>query len=173
MRWLVFTHLLLAAILIPNSVAAGGQKENYSSGVIDASQFLSRYPKDAVKLYKKATSDRLKGKSQEAITELEKAIDIAPAFYAAHNDLGLVYWQVGRNDAAEIQFLRAHELNRNALEPLVNLGGLYIEEQKSDRAIEVSAEAARTNSQFAPAFFNLGVALYKASLLDRAETAFK
>ena len=55
----------------------------------------------------------------------------------------------------------------------MNLTSLYIDENKPDRAVSASEEAVKTNSRSAPAFLNLGIALYKAAQLDRAETALK
>jgi hypothetical protein len=37
---------------------------------------------------------------------------------------------------AEREFLKAHELNSTAVEPLLNLTTVYLDENKPDRAVE-------------------------------------
>jgi len=142
-------------------------------GIIDASEYLSAYPKKAVELYKKGIENKKKSKDEQATKFFEQAIDVAPNFYAAHNALGLQYRDAGRKDDAEKEFLKAHELNKNDAEPLINLTGLYIDKNDASRAVETGEQAVKANSHSAPAFFSLGMALYKFSQLDRAEAALK
>src|SRR6185369_17040079 len=55
----------------------------------------------------------------------------------------------------------------------LNLTTLYLAENEPDRAVTTGEQAVKTNSSSASAFFSLGIALYRAAQLDRAETAFK
>jgi Tfp pilus assembly protein PilF len=148
------------------SRAAGGN-------IVDVTEFLDRYPKKAVDAFGKGLEYRKQKKNEEAMKAFETALHVAPDFYQAHNQLGLIYKEVGRNDDAENEFLRAHDLNRTNLEPLLNLTTLYLDENKPDRAVSASEEAVQANSRSGPAFLNLGIALYKAAQLDRAEAALK
>jgi Flp pilus assembly protein TadD len=156
-------------VLTPTS----GRSNLEDSDTVHITQFLDQYPDKAVSLYKKAVANDKKGKKSEAIKQLEEAIRIAPNFYNAHYDLGVLYREAGRNADAEAAFLRAIELNRTTVEPLVNLSSLYIDDNRFDQAVEVSEEAVKRDGNSAPAFFNLGLALYKISRLDRAEEALK
>ena len=94
-------------------------------------------------------------------------------FYDAHNQLGVAYQAAGRPDDAEKEFIVAHELNSTGITPLLNLTNLYLNENEPDRAVKTGEEAVKVNSHSAPAFFSLGVALYKIASLDRAEAALK
>jgi tetratricopeptide (TPR) repeat protein len=143
------------------------------SQVVDISQFMQRYPKSAVNLFKKANESAKKGKKADAIKQYEEAVSIAPNFYNAYLNLGMLYREAGRGSDAEGAFLRASQLNKSDTDPLLKLGSLYLQEDRTDQAIEVSEEAVAVNSKSAGAFFNLGVAFYKASRLDRAEDALK
>jgi len=154
-------------------VRRGSRSQAGGGNIVDVTEFLDTYPKKAVDAFSKGLEYRKQKKNEEAMKAFEAAIHIAPGFYQAHNQLGLVYKQVGRTDDAENEFLRAHDLNRSNLDPLMNLTSLYIDENKPDRAVSASEEAVKTNSRSAPAFLNLGIALYKAAQLDRAETALK
>ena len=142
-------------------------------GVVDASQFLNTYPKKAIESFKKGLENKKKGKNDQAVKNFEVAAEVAPNFYDAHNELGQAYKQAGRPDDAEREFLRAHELNQTSAEPLIRLTGLYIDENKPDRAVITGEEAVKADSRSASAFLNLGMALYKATMLDRAEAALK
>jgi tetratricopeptide (TPR) repeat protein len=139
--------------------------------IIDASEYLTAYPKKAVELYKKGIDNKKKGKDEQATKFFEQAIEVAPNFYAAHNALGMQYRDAGRKDDAEKEFLKAHDLNKNDAEPLINLTGLYIDKNEPGRAVETGEQAVKANSHSAPAFFSLGIALYKFAQLDRAEAA--
>jgi Flp pilus assembly protein TadD len=158
-------------VLIAPKPIAPADKSN--SATVDASDFLSGYPKKAVELYKKGMDNKKKGKNDQAVKYFEQAIDIAPNFYAAHNQLGVAYKEAGRKDDAEREFLRAHELNRADADPLINLTSLYIDQDQPGRAVETGEQAVKANSRSASAFFSLGMALYKFAMLDRAETALK
>jgi Tfp pilus assembly protein PilF len=144
-----------------------------NGGIVNVSEFLDAYPKKAVEAFKKGQDYRKQKKDEQAMKSFETAIKIAPNFYQAHTELGTLYKEAGRIDDAETEFIKAHELNRTNIEPLLNLTSLYIDENKPERAVNASQEAVKVNSRSAPAFFNLGIALYKAAMLDKAEVALK
>ena len=160
-------------VIITVSRRGGRRTENSGAGIVNVADFLDAYPKKAVEAYKKGLEYKNQKKDEQAMKSLQTAIQIAPGFYQAHNELGIVYKGVGRNDDAEMEFIRAHELNRTNLEPLLNLTTLYLDENKPERAVSTGEEAVKANSRSAPAFLNLGIALYKAAMPDRAEVALK
>ena len=151
----------------------GGHAAPINGGIVNVSEFLDAYPKKAVEAYKKGQDYRKNKKDEQAMKSFETAINIAPDFYQAHTELGVLYKEAGRADDAEREFIKAHELNRTNIEPLLNLTTLYIDENKPERAVSASEEAVKANSRSAPAFLNLGIALYKAAMLDKAEVALK
>jgi Tfp pilus assembly protein PilF len=151
----------------------GGHAGPINGGIVNVSEYLDAYPKKAVDAFKKGEEYRKQKKDEQAMKSFETAIKIAPEFYQAHNALGILYKEAGRADDAETEFIRAHELNRTNIEPLLQLTSLYIDENKPERAVNASEEAVKTNSRSAPAFLNLGIALYKAAMLDKAEAALK
>jgi Tfp pilus assembly protein PilF len=160
----------VTVLVTPKPVASSDRSQ---SPVVDASEFLSAYPKKAVEMFKKGLDNKKKGKNDQAIKFFEQAVQISPDFYAAHNELGIAYKQAGRKDDAEREFLSAHELNKSDADPLINLTSLYIDEDKPDLAVATGEAAVKTNSRSANAFFSFGVALYKFAMLDRAEAALK
>jgi tetratricopeptide (TPR) repeat protein len=153
--------------------------------VVDINQMKDRLPRKAVQDYEKAIDEKQKGRVDSAIKLLEEAIKLAPDFFHAHNNLGILYQSVKRYADAESEFRRSHQLNAKTETPLVNLGSLYVEKsslEKTDKAasgklldqaLDVLEEAVKLNSRSAPAYFMLGQANYKSSFWEEAETAFK
>lgn len=153
--------------------------------VVDVTQMKESLPKKAVQDYEKAIDEKKKGRIASAITLLENAIHLAPAFFHAHNNLGILYQSSKRYSDAEKEFKRSHELNAKTERPLVNLGSLYIEEsivEKSDedasgklldQALDALEEAVKLNPRSAVGYFLLGQANYKSEFYDEAETALK
>jgi len=149
------------------------RKPQHTQAAVDVSEIMDQYPKKAVDLYNKGLDNHKKGKNEQAIKQLQEALKIAPNFYQVHNTLGILYRDADRFDDAEEQFVQAHQINAHNPEPLVNLSSLYLEENKPERAAEVSENAVLENSRSAPALFNWGIALYKLSKFDKAEEVLK
>jgi tetratricopeptide (TPR) repeat protein len=153
--------------------------------VIDVSQMKENLPKRAVQDYEKALDEKKKGKIESAIKLLQDAIRLAPNFYHAHNNLGLLYQSSKRYTDAETEYKRSRELNAKNERPLINLGSLYIEEadtqkdnpeatgQILDQALDALEAAVKLNPRSASAYYLLGSANYKSSFLEEAESAFK
>jgi Flp pilus assembly protein TadD len=153
--------------------------------VIDVSQMKENLPKKAVQDYEKALDEKKKGKLESALKLLEEAIRLAPNFYRAHNNLGIIYQSLKRYPDAEKEYKRSRELNAKSERPLVNLGSLYIEQadlqkdnadsagQILDQALDALEAAVKMNPRSAPAYYLLGSANYRSSFLEEAEAAFK
>ena len=160
-------------IIVSPTRKSSAQPSTANTGIVDASEFLDRYPKKAVASFEKGTELAKKKDNERAVKYFKDALDLAPNFYEAHNQLGILYREMGKLDDAEREFLRAHELNATNVDPLLNLTALYLDENQADRAVATGEQAVKANSHSAPAFFSLGVALYKAAQLDNAEAALK
>ena len=187
----VFNNFGTSNITIFVNKAAGDPRSRLSGldaedrDVIDVSQMKENLPKKAVQDYEKAMDEKKKGKMESAVKLLEDAVRVAPNFYNAHNNLGMLYQTLKRYPEAEKQYKRSRELNAKSEKPLVNLGGLYIEEaelqkenaeltgQILDQALDALEAAVKLNPRSAPAYFLLGSANYKSSFLEEAEAAFK
>jgi Flp pilus assembly protein TadD len=158
-------------IMVP--LARKPEARDGNAPIVDVSEFLNQYPKKAVSHFEKGNDFLKKKKPEEAIKYLRSAVELAPTFYQAHQQLGIAYRDAGRRADAEREFVTAHELNARGIDPLLNLTALYLEDNDTVRAIEVSEQAVKINSQSAHAHFNLGVVLYKAGQFERAETSLK
>jgi tetratricopeptide (TPR) repeat protein len=167
-----------------NSSAARGLDAE-DPDVIDITQMKENLPKKAVQEYEKALDDKKKGKFESAIKLLEDAIRMAPNFYHAHNNLGLLYQSQKRYPEAEKEYKRSSDLSAKNATPLVNLGSLYIEEadlekdnaQSSGRMLDQAMDnleaAVKLNPRSSSGYYLLGLANYKSSFFEEAESAFK
>jgi tetratricopeptide (TPR) repeat protein len=151
--------------------------------IVDLSQMKENFPKKAVQDYEKALEEKQKGRLDSAVKLLEEAIHLAPTFFHAHNNLGIVYQMLKRFPDAEREYKRSHELSAKTDRPLVNLGSLYLEESKDrdkeaegkllDQALDSLEEAVKLNPRSSLGHFLLGQANYRSEFFEEAETAFK
>jgi tetratricopeptide (TPR) repeat protein len=153
--------------------------------VVDISQMRDSLPKKAVQDYEKALEEKQKGRLDSAIKLLEEAIQLAPGFFHAHNNLGIIYQSMKRYSEAEREYKLSRQLNPRTERPLVNLGSLYIDQSNMrtgdegstgkllDQALDALEEAVKLNPRSAIGFFLLGQANYRSDFLEEAESAFK
>jgi Flp pilus assembly protein TadD len=108
--------------------------------------------------------DRLRDrKVDEAIALLKRAVELAPQFMEAMNNLGTIYFQKGEFDVAEDYFRQALAIEPEAFEPMVNLGGVLLTTGSAHEAIEFNQRAqelrpldALANAQLGLCYFRLG-----------------
>jgi type IV pilus assembly protein PilF len=135
---------------------------NVSAGASVSAADLA-VPERARKEYADAQKRLSKRDVPGAIARLERAVEIAPQFAAAWNHLGTIAYQERRFPAAEVYFRRALKADPSAYEPLVNLGGVLLTEEKVDEAYPFNLYAvlkrpadALANSQLGMNYFGLG-----------------
>jgi predicted Zn-dependent protease len=153
--------------------------------VVDIGQMKESLPKKAVQDYEKAIEEKQKGRLESAVKLLQDAIHIAPSFFHAHNNLGIIYQSMKRYSDAEKEYKASRQLNPKTERPLVNLGSLYIEQSALssgdedaagkllDQALDALEEAVKLNPRSAVGYFLLGQANYRSDFLEEAEIAFK
>ena len=139
------------------------------SHVIDVSQFLENFPAEATTLYRKGVESSRRGRREEAIEHLKKAVALAPRFFDAHLNLALLYHGNDWFEEAEQEYLVALSLSRQHPRPLINLGGLYLKQGRNREAIGILREAIRITPPPPAAFFNLGIALFRTNRLEESE----
>jgi tetratricopeptide (TPR) repeat protein len=100
---------------------------------------------------------------QAAVAHFERAVEIAPRFAGAWNHLGTIAYQTHDYQRAESCFRKALAADPEAFEPLVNLGGVLVNLQKLDEALQYNRHAALmrpgdalANSQLGMNYFYLG-----------------
>jgi tetratricopeptide (TPR) repeat protein len=109
-----------------------------------------------------------KGRLDEAITQYDKALKIAPDYAEAWYDLGLALDQMGRLDEAITHYRKAVQLNPPFPYAYNNLGNALMQKGKADEAIAQYQTALTFQPDFTLALFNLGNALLQKGGLDEA-----
>jgi len=158
--------IMISPVRKPMTQSSGGQ-------VVDVSQYLERYPKKAVSFFEKGSESLKNNKPDESVKYFRNAVDLAPSFYEAHNQLGRAYKEAGQRPEAEREFLKAHELNSTNAEPLVNLTSLYLDENDLGRAITTGEQALRIDSRSVPALLTIGLAFYRTEQFQRAQDVYE
>jgi Flp pilus assembly protein TadD len=146
-------------------------------------QLYASYPAKIVDDYLKALDEGRKGNTATAIKNLEGVVKAAPDFHQAHNALGTFYQKAGRIQDAEKEYNTAQRLEPHSVEPLVNLGSLYIQiaEQAQakrdtptfgaalDEAVRALNLAIRVDPESAKAYYFLGTTYYTGGQFMKAE----
>jgi tetratricopeptide (TPR) repeat protein len=114
-------------------------------------------PEQAQKEYRKAQKVLGKRDTAKAIEHLKRAVEIAPRFAQAWNNLGTIAYHEQRYEDAAGFFRRALEADPSAYEPLVNLGGVLINLNNLDEAYTFNLHAIlrRPNDPLANAQFGM------------------
>lgn len=110
------------------------------------------------------------GRFDEAIDELQAALDLSPEYVEVHNNLGVTYDKMEMLDEAENELREAIRMNPGYLEAHFNLGNIYSLENRSSEAIKEFMAALEIDPQYIPARMNLANAYYESG---RNEEAFR
>jgi len=119
-----------------------------------------RIPERALRHYRRALEALARYDGDGAVAELRRAVELAPGFAAAWNQLGTIAYQRGRREEAEAHFREALRHEPGAYSPLVNLGGVLVNLGRFEEALEVNREAVRRQPEDALARIQLGAALW-------------
>jgi len=147
-------------------VGAGG-----AQGGIAASQ-LSIPPK-AWEEYQRAQRSLSRRDIEAAISQLERAVSIAPQFVDAWNNLGTIAYQTQKYAEAEKYFREGLKHDMLAYSPLVNLGGALLSQGKLQEALEVNLQAVAARPEDALSQAQLGLSYYYLNRFDEAERHLK
>ncbi|HHH42017.1 MAG TPA: tetratricopeptide repeat protein [Chloroflexi bacterium] len=98
------------------------------------------------------------GQYEEALAELEKALELAPEDANVHANLGTAYANLGRTEEAIAEWQEAIRLNPDHYLAHYNLGVVYNDLGQTEEAIAELQEAIRVNPDYAPAHRELGLA---------------
>jgi tetratricopeptide (TPR) repeat protein len=124
---------------------------------------------DSESLYRKAQYLAEAGQSEAALSQLEELLAQDPLFAAAHNDLGVLYFQKGEQKRSLEHHRRAVALVPDSLNYRKNLAGMYLSDAATqDKAIVLLTEILRSYPRDIETLFTLG----RLSLdLERPEEA--
>lgn len=128
--------------------------------------------KDDPKLYNALALAFLgKGLLKEAEENLQKCLKLDPGYSEARNNLGIVYYQMGRYDDAirEFEKVLSDVLYKTPQQAYLNLGLVYFSKGDLRRAIFYFKKAIAIDPNFALAYQNLGISYFEIKEYDEAE----
>jgi tetratricopeptide (TPR) repeat protein len=97
----------------------------------------------------------------EALPNINKAIQLSPNFVKAQYNLGLLYEKLDEPDKAMKQYLKTVQINPNFVEAYNNLSVLLLKQGETEEAIKYLQQAQQINPDFAASYINMGLALSK------------
>jgi tetratricopeptide (TPR) repeat protein len=128
-------------------------------------------PRKAQEEYQKAYDAR--DNLEKAQQHLEKAVQIAPDFEDALNDLGTIYHRKHQYAEAAALFERALKINADLLTARVNLGGTLIALNDYERALTENLRVLAVRPDDALAHGQAGLALYHLRRYEEAIPHFQ
>jgi tetratricopeptide (TPR) repeat protein len=141
--------------------------------IVDSGDYDRRFPKKAVKEYEKGLEAEKKGAADAAIQHYQEALKIAPDYYPAHNNLGVLY--LGKLDfkAAEEQFREAVRIDENEAQAYFNLGNVLMLTTRFPEAETTLAAGLRRRPDSAFGCFLQGSLYGRMGKLAEAESSLQ
>ncbi len=135
-------------------------------------------PEKAQRAYQDARKDLARHDAESATSHLQRAVELAPQFSEAWNEMGTIAYQTRRYARAEECFRESLRLDPQAFEPLVNLGGVLVTLHKLEEAWRYNGYAvlarpndALANSQMGMTYFEMGSFDLAVQHLEKARRA--
>jgi len=110
---------------------------------------------------------------KDSTTLFSRALQVTENNYAAYNNLGLAYDEMGRKDEAIEMFYRAIRANPAKPDAYNNLGIDLAERGEISAAIPMFQQAIRLRPGMDQAYNNLGVAYFRQGKIDEARQMFE
>jgi Flp pilus assembly protein TadD len=123
------TMQIVNVFLVPKKIVkdtdtASAKGENVH--LIDTTKLNQQVPKPARKEYEKGVKSDVAGKADDAIRHYARAVDLAPDYYQARNNLGSAYLTKSDFSHAQDQFERVIKENPTDASAYFNLANLYL-----------------------------------------------
>ena len=142
-----------------------------NSDMIDVREYADKFPKRAVKEFEKGLGSDAEGKRDEAIRHYLKAVEIAPEFYLAHNNLGSDYQNKSDFPNAQKEFERVVQLNQSDAAAYFNLSNIDMLTGLLPEAQQHLDEGLRREPDSALGQFLLGTLDLRLKKFSQAELA--
>jgi tetratricopeptide (TPR) repeat protein len=117
-------------------------------------------------------AQKLQNKTDEAVLNFRKALQLDPDFDSAHDNLGIILDDQGKTEEAIGHFRRAIEINPKFVKAHNNLGVALIKQDQPNEAVEHFLQALQIQPDFALSYSNLGLAYVKQGKIDEAVAAY-
>lgn len=151
-----------------------GLRGMYDEAITEYIRALRARPNDPDLHYQLAVIYRKKKLFQNAVSELERTLELSPNHFKALLLLGNTYGEDARDHRKAIEYYgRAVELAPDYPDLRNNLGNAYRFIGENEKAVEQFEKAIDLNPAYARAFFNLGKALSQLDRFEEAELSYR
>jgi len=161
----------------PADPHAAAQKQPRVTGanpdIADVREFSANFSKSVLKEFHKGVAADQDGNKEDAIRHYAKAVQIAPNFYPAHNNLGSDY--VSKSDFADArkEFEQVVRLNQSDAAAYFNLSNVCMLTGQLADAQQYLGEGMRRQPDSALGHFLLGSLDIRTGKYDLAEAALR
>jgi predicted Zn-dependent protease len=139
--------------------------------IVDLQEYRRNFPKKAVKEFEKGLQSDGESKRDDAMKHYGKALEIAPNFYPAHNNLGSDYLAKADFPAALTEFQQAIKLNQSDAQAHLNLANVFLQTKRYEDALHSVEEGLRREPNSAFGKFLLGAIYERLGKRTEAEKA--
>lgn len=144
-------------------------EQNRENGVV----FVQEVPESARKVFSYALASLEKGKTEEAIPNLQKAIEIFPNYYDALLLLGNQFISKQQFEDAENVLMKALEVNSRGVGCYEGLGYVKYKLNKREEAVGLLEKALQINSKSEDSYVWLGIIHRMSKNYEIAESILK
>ncbi len=166
-------HILLYASLKQKAPPPAPRAPTADPFAVSVKEMLQTYPREAVKQYEGGLKKARGGDAEGAVKAYQKALQVSPNFYLAHNNLGALYMNAGQADKAVECFEQAIRLNDKPGPPYTNLGRIYLERGDLEKAQEMLDKAVQKDHQSAVASFLAGSLYLRLGQNNKSEALLR
>ncbi len=163
--------------LIPRKTVTQDTLPKRASGsnpdIVSLAEYTSKFPKPAVKEFDKGLKADHSGKKEEAFRHYQKALEIAPEFYPARNNLGSLYLDRQEYAKAKEEFTEVVRLNQSDAAGYFNLSNVCMLMGDMKEAQRYLDEGFRRQPDAALGQFLLGMLEMQNGKMTEAEGALK
>ena len=140
--------------------------------LVSPAEYRAHYPKDALKQFEQGVKAEKKNRREEALRHYQRAVELAPQFYAARNNLGLAYMAKADFANARQQFEKVISINPADTEAYFNLGNVYLLTNNLPQAGQTIQEGLQRQPDSAFGKFLLGSVYSRTGNQQGAEKLF-
>ncbi len=151
---------------IPVQTVSNGEKG--APGTVSLSQLSHKVPKEARKEFERACKAKDKGRPEESVAHLEKALEIDPDYMEAHVNLAAALLRKGQVGDAVPHLERAIELDAAAAPAYLNLGIAYLNQGRNEDAARAARQACKLDPTNPNPRYILALALKELNQDDEA-----
>jgi tetratricopeptide (TPR) repeat protein len=149
------------------------RQKGSSSNTVAAAEYQKHVPKQAKKEFDRGVKADAEGERDEAVRHYLKALEIAPEYYPAHNNLGSEYLAKADFAAARKEFEQVIHFNQGDAAAYFNLGNACMLMGQMGDAQQYMEEGMRREPNSALGHFLLGSLQMRLGKSAEAETLLR